>query len=150
MYISGVTLEEFTKITADVSAKRYEGNLIVHRDSDDLHGVRRPRIKARLGVVDSGYGLYGSSVNKCAPGARRSSQQSSNPEGKPRRLCVACWHTYRDVLTELFDRHPDALVRTALAVYRGKDDFEDKFEETGWGNCGSLYRPVYLKETCEC
>ena len=67
-----------------------------------------------------------------------------------RRTVSACWHVHRDVMKEIFDINPSATLKTSLAYYKGKDDFYEKFEETGLKNIGSDWYPAYASEGCDC
>lgn len=138
MLITGVSLEEFTKLVEQVG-QQYGDNLAVERYAQDLHGVKRPRIRARVVAKHSGYGTHG---DNCAPGARRS--------WAGRRMAVACWHAHRDVLTRLFETHPDAVVITAMARYVGKAGFENSYPGTAYTNIGSMMNPAYMPELCDC
>jgi hypothetical protein len=111
----------FEAIVAKVSHERYGGNLVVHP-----HQV--------------GLGLW--AVDHRGKGARRS------PSG--RRLHSACWHAYRDTLRELFAQHPKATVTTALATYRGAQDFEESYPATGlhMTYAGGRERP--FMNLCDC
>ena len=56
-------------------------------------------------------------------------------DGKPRRISAVCWHGHREFLRALFRRNQEARVKTALADYRGADNFEQTFRSTyGQGN----------------
>lgn len=150
MQITGVSLNDFDKTVQDVSERLYKGNLVTHQDSKDLGGVRAPRIRARVTVKSIGY-HEGLPVSETLPGVRRSSSEfSRNANGDLRRVHAACWHAYRDVLTELFERHPKAVVRTAMAKYEGAAGFEYAFPATGYTNIGSLVFPMYAREACDC
>jgi hypothetical protein len=129
--ISGVTLDQFHTIVNMISSTRYLGNITLHRDAKDLHGVRKPRIRARLAVSDSR-----------APGARRS--------WTGRRMPVACWHAYRDVLAELFRLFPNAVVRTGMAKYNGQAGFLAAYPATADINIGSQMQPVRMPDCCDC
>lgn len=150
MQITGVSLEDFQAIVEKVSAEQYQGNLIVHPDSRDLHGKRAPRIQGRVTVKSIGY-REGLPVSETLPGVRRSSSNFSvNAEGYARRVHAACWHAYRDVLTELFERYPDARVSTAFAKYNGKAGFLAEYPDTAYRNIGSMVYPVYASDACDC
>lgn len=127
MRISGVSLDEFKNIVNDVSQSLYHGNITVERNAHTVGGVRRPIIQARLVARDSR-----------AYGARTSWTGRHTPS--------ASWEAYRDVLAELFDRHPDALVRTGVAVYRGKEGFQREYPGTAYRNVGSMMMPVTMPE----
>jgi hypothetical protein len=125
--IRGLSLEDFQAIVAYVSKGEYDGNVVVERHA---HGNGR-RLAARLWATD-GRG----------EGARTS--------WSGRHAHAACWHAYRDVLAELFERFPKATVRTALAVYRGKEGFERHYPATAYVNVGSQMQPTHMPELCDC
>jgi hypothetical protein len=124
--IRGATLADFEAAVAKVSAD-YDGNLVVHRDSYQSGSL----VRARIGLASSR-----------EPGARRS--------WTGRRIPAACWHAYRDVLAALFDQCPAARVRTALAVYRGREGFERHYPATAYVNVGSQMQPAHMPELCDC
>lgn len=130
MELRGIPLADFTAVTTKVSTEFYGGNLIVHQDSYE-YGVRKISSRARLAVLDS-----------TGPGARRSWQG--------RRMPVACWHTYRDVLLRLFDRYPDSIVITKMARYNGREGFQEEYPLTGLVNIGSEMHRVCAPDLCEC
>ena len=128
MNITGITLDQFhAAVDALNATQTYAGNLRVHADA---HATSDNRITARLDVADSR-----------GPGARTS------PSG--RHTPAACWHAYRDVLTELFRVNPDALIRTREATYRGAIGFELNFPATAYNNQGSQVRPMTMPELCD-
>lgn len=47
-----------------------------------------------------------------------------------RRTNAATWDAHRVAFEALFEINPNARIITALAVYDGKDDFENKFRAT--------------------
>lgn len=127
MEIIGVTLEEFKSAVESASAN-YGGNLVIH---DDAKAISSRSSRGRVTVLDSrGWG------------ARRS---WSGRHGK-----WACWHAYRDVLTEIFEINPNARVKTSLADYRGVDGFESSYPATAYKNIGSMMQPAYMPELCDC
>lgn len=67
-----------------------------------------------------------------------------------RRTASACWHVHRDFMVALFDLAPNARLKTALADYRGRDDFNAKFEKTGEVSAGSIMAPQQLQQSCDC
>lgn len=137
MQITGISTSEFTEIVNLVSRDCYEGNLTIN-DITDLGGVRRPRIRASLRTREG----KGADKFTSAPGARKS--------WSGRRMPAACWHTFRDVLNVSFERHPDAIVRTSMAVYKGHKGFLAEYPETAYKNIGSQFQPAYMTELCEC
>lgn len=44
--------------------------------------------------------------------------------GRTRAINGACWHAHRDLYRAILTTLPSATIRTALATYRGLDDFE--------------------------
>jgi hypothetical protein len=128
MEIKGITESAWQEIVSEVSRNSYGGNVVTVGD-EYQNGSRVCR--ARVKVNDSR-----------GPGARRS--------WSGRRMPVACWHVYRDVLAELFERYPNAKVRTALAVYDGKHGFYSNYPATGDINIGSMVQPTTMPELCQC
>jgi hypothetical protein len=126
MNIKGLTLSQFEAVTAGISAAIYSNNVQVHRDAH----TRGALTIARLDVRDS-RGL----------GARRSRSLRRGP--------YACWHAYRDVLGACFWVNPEAVIRTGMAVYRGRDGFTRDFPATGRVNVGSMMAPVTMPELCD-
>jgi hypothetical protein len=128
MQISRVNLDEFCAIVEAVSVNEYRGNVIV---ASDAHEGPGNGCTARLKVQDSyGYGARTSRTGRHGP--------------------IACWHAYRNVLRELFDRFPTARVRTRLAIYRGRSGFEEHFPQTAYANIGSQAQPAYAEDLCAC
>jgi hypothetical protein len=57
----------------------------------------------------------------------------SEVDGSPllgRRKNAICWHGHRDWMRAIFRRHPETVIRSALAVYKGSQDFEYSHEDT--------------------
>jgi hypothetical protein len=127
MQVTGISLNEFRALTGKISV-RYGGNVKIDPNARELSGNR---FRARLAARDSR-----------GQGARRSWSGRRGP--------WACWHVYRDVMIEVFDLNEDARITTGLEVYRGRDDFENKFEATYWKNAGSMMEPVAFGQLCEC
>lgn len=67
-----------------------------------------------------------------------------------RRVHAVCWHGHRYFMSHLFDKFPNAVLKTCLATYRGLNDFEEKYPDTGWDNVGSMIAPVFRREACKC
>jgi len=80
-----------------------------------------------------------------APFQRRSTSQWH--QDKPRRIAAVCWHGHRDFLRALFRLQPDARVKSALADYRGSEDFERSYRAT-FGS-GNDYHLAY-GQACNC
>jgi hypothetical protein len=83
------------------------------------------------------------------PYARRAHHR--NDDGSRRLLTRSvCWHGHRDFFRALFELAPEARVVTAMATYRGREDFEASHEESGWRNIGSQMDPIYARDACDC
>ncbi len=74
--------------------------------------------------------------NSRGAGARRS------PNG--RRLPNACWHVYGYYIDKIFELDEDAVVYTVGEIFRRETWFWKDW------NAGSLYKPVYISELCDC
>ena len=128
MKIYGVDLATWTQVVIDVSYGLYDGNISTDRGTykwSEKRGPRSVSISVSLRVNDSS-----------GPGARRSV--------RGHRMIAATWAAHRDVLTALFERCPDAKVRSKVANYDGRGDFLDKFPDTYYHNAGSALFHVDL------
>lgn len=141
MYITHVPLADFERITTLISNARYGGNVTTEWPTD-LHGVRYPRIRVGLRTHVGGVGK-----TDLAPGAR----YIGNGRHR-RRFPKACWHVFRDVLTATFDEFPQSTCRTALATYRGRENFIATFPATYGGSIQD--QPMFglggIGSACEC
>ena len=135
MKITGLTLDQFTACTNHASELLYDGNVIVHQNAHELPSLKRswtPQCQARLTVVSSDAGGARTAVNG-------------------RRGPYACWHAYRDVLREVFNQYPNAVVtggRDWRFHYQGRDGFLENYPATG--NIGVGHGEVTLPELCDC
>lgn len=128
MDIRGITFDQMQSIVRNVSAEYYGGNIILHPDAKPLgKSGFRGRIVTRTST---------------GSGARRS--------WSGRRGRWACWHAYRDVMMEVFETSPDAVIVTALATYRGQAGFLTDYPATAYKNIGSQMSPAYMPELCDC
>lgn len=127
MKLWNVTTEELTTLVTHVSDTLYNGNIVFKR-----HPERDGRAVSFTLTVRTSKG----------PAGRRSN------EG--RKICACCWHGHRDVMVAIFGAHPDARLKTALADYRGQEDFENKFEDTGYVNVGTQCNPLRADHSCGC
>lgn len=126
MYVRGISLNAFYAIVDYVSQIFYSGNVTV---SSDAHSSGPNSIVARLRVADCR-----------GQGARTAVSGRHGP--------YACWHAYRDVLTELFSVLPNSTVRTALETYRGADGFHRTYPATAYHNIGSSLNPACMPDLC--
>ena len=110
---------------------------------------RRFRVKLypivpREALTKSGYRRKGECGD--APYQRISASAFSND----RRVHAVCWHGFRDYFRACFSAEPEAIFRTALDTWRGLEDFEARFRNSGGRNVGSQVRPVASAHACRC
>lgn len=74
-------------------------------------------------------------------------KHGSRKAASGRHMRKASWEAHRDVMAALFKLDPDAVIRTALATYRGKADFERQYPATAHANRGSVMNPVTIRST---
>lgn len=124
MHVWGISADSLAWVVWAVSQNHYGDNLEFKRQPEKVG-----RAVAFTLTVDRSDG----------PGARRSATG--------RRISAACWHAHRDVLRAIFGVCPDARVKSAVADYRGVEDFEEKFDDTG---CTDIGDHVEYRQACEC
>jgi len=139
MQITGVTPSQLAFAVNWANEQRYEGNLAI-AEITDHHGVRRPRLTARIGTHEGkGEG------RDPAIGARKSSSGRRGP--------WACWHAIRDVLNVMFEQVPDAVVIAGIhwrVKYEGLDGFREVYPETAYKNVGSMIEFTTMPDLCVC
>lgn len=124
MRIRGITPEQLQQAVAEANVE-YKGNL---RIADDrTFGTKTPGVQFVLRVC-----------NSRAYGARLS--------GSGRHTPSASWEAHRDVFRAVFRRNPNAVIQTAVATYRGSDDFEATFPATANYPTGSRMFPTTIRE----
>jgi hypothetical protein len=74
--------------------------------------------------------------------------QSGFREG--RKVAAVCWHGHRDFMRAVFRRDPNARFKTAIADWKGSEDFEQRFAQTAFNNVGSMMYPMFAKDCCTC
>jgi hypothetical protein len=67
-----------------------------------------------------------------------------------RRCFAVCWHGFRDFFRACFEREPAATFRTSVDVWRGSEDFEARYRDSGHRNIGPLISPIAMAEACRC
>lgn len=87
-------------------------------------------------------------------GQSRPSLRLSN-DGCGKRMTYVCWHGHRAFMRALYQLAPAAVIRSSLAVYKGRDDFERTHETTAWGRdpqrgIGSMFSPLAYSDACDC
>jgi hypothetical protein len=78
---------------------------------------------------------------------QRTSQSAFN-EG--RKVAAVCWHGHRDFMRAVFALDPNARFKTAIADWKGSEDFERRFAQTAFNNVGSMMYPMFAKDVCTC
>lgn len=127
MKIKGITEQDLINAVETASNDHYDGNVIFKRTPD----------------------RKGNFLNFTLT-VRNSRELGGRISHSGRRIAAACWHAHRDVMREIFDRAPDAILVTALARYEGRDDFERKYRATGEQNIGSMVQPMSMINACDC
>ena len=72
---------------------------------------------------------------------------STGTYARRRRVAAVCWHGHRDFMRALFALAPEMRLKTALANYRGREDFERTFEDT-FGESNGYH--LSYGEACNC
>jgi len=127
MKIWGISVEEIETIVREVSTLLYDGNIIFKR-APECNGRAT---SFTLTVKDS---------------KERGSRRSADG----RRIAAACWHANKDVITAVFKTNPNARIKSAVADYKGIQDFVTKFPQTGDQNMGSAANPLAYRDACNC
>ncbi len=78
---------------------------------------------------------------------QRTSSSGFSPD---RRVFAVCWHGWRDFMIALYERDPDARIKTVFADYHGVEGFRRNYEATGNKNVGSMMYPMQAREVCNC
>ena len=76
--------------------------------------------------------------------------QRSDVRGNDRRVNAVCWHGFRDFFRAVYRIEPGAVFHTAFDTWRGSEDFELRFRESGHRNIGSQMCPMAAAEACRC
>lgn len=77
-------------------------------------------------------------------------RRSTSSFSTERKVHAVCWHGHRQFFGELFKLAPDAVVRTAMAVWTLKTFTVDNLWETYRKNIGAPVFPVCAGEACNC
>lgn len=77
---------------------------------------------------------------------RDSFKEGARMSASGRHMPAASWEAHRDFMRALFAVNPAGRITTALADYRGADDFERKHAATANHNCGSQCQPATMAE----
>ena len=135
MIVNGITAKDLVA-AVDVASTALGNELEVydyHQHSKTLHSMR---LKVR--------GIDG-------PGARRHSHMYLLGAAKePRRSRFACAHAYGHLFVAIYERAPDARIRTAMATYKHAYDFLAAYPSVLETNVGSLTLPIRFGDECTC
>ena len=101
----------------------------------------------RKGASRGGGETFAVKVN-LTHGPTREEYRRYSPSG--RRVSAVCWHGFRDFYRALYERTPEAVVKSAMATYEGAEHFEATYRTTAGRNIGSLYNPCAAADACEC
>ena len=63
---------------------------------------------------------------------------------------AVCFHGYKEYMDRIFFWHPEAIIRTKAAAYKGIEDYKAKWVGVGMQNVGSRVFPVQYRECCDC
>jgi hypothetical protein len=81
-------------------------------------------------------------------GADRERFRAWSPSG--RKVNGICWHGHYAYLGRLMLEFPRATVKSAVATYRGLEDFRALARETGERVVGPMAQPMLAREACRC
>jgi hypothetical protein len=70
--------------------------------------------------------------------------------GHKNKVNAVCWHGYRDFMIELYKYSDNFKIKTCHIYYQNKQDFYDRYGDTGKVNIGSYYEPLYFEDACNC
>ena len=127
-----IELDKIRKIVNTVSKEKYENNLIL-----DEGGFHSPPKKVGKAIS------FTLRVNS-------SKEPGHTITHSGKRWVSACWHCHRDVMIAMFKYNPNIRIKSAIADYKGKEDFKFKFPATAYINVGSMMQPRNMEDGCEC
>jgi hypothetical protein len=87
---------------------------------------------------------------KDADGNRKYQRTSASAFNSTRRVHAVCWHGFRDYFRACFSVAPEATFRTAVDVWRGREDFEERYRASGHRVVGAPIAPYKACEVCVC
>jgi hypothetical protein len=79
---------------------------------------------------------------RCLLRCRNGREPVARMSSSGRRINSVNWETHKRWMECLFDMCPSLTIDTALAKYKGREDFLNKFEATYEHNAGSRINPV--------
>lgn len=63
-----------------------------------------------------------------------------------RRVWAVCWHGHYAFMAALLEEDPYARIRSAVADWKGRDDFHTRAPDTAWDEVGPM---IYRHAACE-
>lgn len=70
--------------------------------------------------------------------------------GAHRRKWAVCWHGHREFMRRVFEINPAAEIKSCVARYRGREEFEQTHGATGDLNAGNRVYYVAARDMCDC
>lgn len=113
---------------------------------DQFHAI----VKSYDGIRVSDYRILSPNRFRVALRANSSYEPRARRTWSGRRGPYVCWHTYRDIFSDVYQLNPDARIATGMAVYRSQQNFLDTYPGTANKNIGSAFQPAYMPDLCDC
>lgn len=63
---------------------------------------------------------------------------------------AVCYHGYTKVMDKIFERFPEAVIRSKLQTFNGAEDYRAKRDVVGMSPAGSMMNPQQYREQCDC
>ena len=70
--------------------------------------------------------------------------------GQKNKVNSVCWHGFRDFMIELYKINDNFRIKTCDIYYQNKEDFYNRYEQTGLINIGLGSDPILYKNACLC
>lgn len=138
-----------SNVTRDILA-RAATSIGVRAEIDTLNAKgTRHRVKLFPLVPDSAFTASGRR-HKDERGDAPYQRESVSFYSGGRRVNAVCWHGFRDYFRAVFTEAPDTVFRTTVDTWRGSEDFESRYRESGHRNIGAPIAPVPMCEACRC
>jgi hypothetical protein len=112
--------------------------VVLFDTDDDFTGERRRRIRLNLRPTPKG-----------TDGDRWRKVKVDQFSERERRAWALSWHGFYVFMAAVLELDPEAEFKTALAHWKGREDFHDRAPMTANTNWGSLYMPQYAGEMAD-
>jgi len=110
----------------------------------------RTIVAAYDGILVNDYRILSPNRFRVSLRARSSYEPRARRSWSGRRGSYVCWHTYRDIFSDVYRLNANARIATGLAVYRSEKNFLDTYPATADKNIGSAFQPAYMPDLCDC